>query len=471
MDIDTDKTRLLLESQRLAFERAGPPSLEARRAALTKIERLVMRNRDAIGRAISADFGNRSLDETNLLEMVPLINAIRHTRRHLGRWMRPERRPVAITFQPGRARIIHQPLGVIGVMAPWNYPLYLSLGPLVDILAAGNRAMIKPSEYTPGFSVLLERLVAEHFAPDEVAVVTGGPDVAARFSALPFDHLLFTGSTATGRKVAQAAAANLTPVTLELGGKSPVIVAPDADLAKSARSVAFGKFVNAGQTCIAPDYALVPNGQRDAFVEGLSRNIAASYPKVDGNADYTAVVSDRHYQRLSDAIAEAERGGAKIVRPVAASGNDNTRRLAPTIVLDPPADSLLMREEIFGPVLPVLGYDRLDDAIAHVNAGERPLALYVFTRSAKLREDVLGRTISGGATVNGTLMHIAQDELPFGGVGPSGQGSYHGHEGFKRFSHARSVFEVGFFNGFEMFRPPYGTLARKGVAALMGRVK
>lgn len=459
----------LLARQRAAFQREGAPSLEARRATLTALEHLVRTHRGEIARAISADFGNRSLDETQLLEVVPLISWLRHTRRNLSRWMRPERRHVSATFQPGRARVLHQPLGVVGVISPWNYPLYLSLGPLVDILAAGNRAMLKPSELTPAFAALLARLIARTLPAEQVAVVTGGPDIAAAFASLRFDHLLFTGSTATGRKVAAAAAANLVPVTLELGGKSPAILADDADLGRAARSIALGKLLNAGQTCIAPDHAIVPRATRDRFVDALARETAALYPRIDANPDYTAIVSDRHHARLAALLAEAEAGGARLIRPVAAAGADNTRRLAPVIVLDAPPECGLMREEIFGPVLPVLVHDGIDDAVAQVNAGERPLAMYVFTRDGRIRDHVLARTISGGATVNGTLMHIAIEALPFGGVGASGQGSTQGRDGFKHFSHARAVFEVRVFNGFELFRPPYGRLARGAVGALLGK--
>ena len=461
----------ILDRQRAAFEREGTPTLEARRATLGALETMVRTHRMEIARAISADFGNRSLDETQLLEVVPLIAWLRHTRRHLARWMRPERRHVSATFQPGRARVVYQPLGVVGVISPWNYPLYLSVGPLIDILAAGNRAMVKPSELTPGFAELLGRLLARYLAPEQVAVLTGGADVAAAFASLRFDHLLFTGSTVTGRKVAAAAAANLVPVTLELGGKSPAIVAEDADLPRAARSIALGKFFNAGQTCIAPDHAIVPRALRDRFVGEVAREVAAFYRGIDGNPDYTAIVSDAHAARLAALLAEAEAGGARLIRPVAAGTPDNTRRMAPVIVLDAPEGSRLLHEEIFGPVLPVLTHDGVDDAIERVNAGERPLALYVFTRSGATRDHVLARTISGGATVNGTLMHIAQEALPFGGVGASGQGSTQGREGFNRFSHARAVFEVRVFNGFEMFRPPYGKFSRGAVDMLLGKAK
>jgi coniferyl-aldehyde dehydrogenase len=458
----------LLALQRAAFAAAGAPDAAARRANLTKLERLVLDNQAEFTQAIAADFGNRSATETQLGEFIPTLNAIRYARKHVAGWMRPERRHVPITFQPASAWVQYQPLGVVGIIAPWNYPLYLSLGPLVDVLAAGNRALIKPSEFTPRFSALLARLIARSFAADEVAVITGGPDVAAAFSALPFDHLLFTGSTAIGRRVAQAAAANLTPVTLELGGKSPTILCPDYKLAQAARTIAFGKFFNAGQTCIAPDYVLAPAATVRDLALAIMNEARAFYPRIADNLDYTSIISDRHYARLVAALDAARAGGAEIMTHADADA-ETFRKLGPTVVLSPPADGVLMREEIFGPILPIIPYETIDDAIAFVNAGDRPLALYCLTHDQGLRDRVLSRTISGGVTLNGVMMHVTQDALPFGGVGPSGLGAYHGHEGFRRFSHARSVFKVGFMNGFEMARPPYGRFARLLARQLIGR--
>ena len=435
------------------------PDAAARRRALATLAAMVRDHAEAFIRAISEDFGGRSPDETRMLEILPAIRGIRHARRHVSRWMRDARRPVDIVFQPARARVRHEPLGVIGIIAPWNYPLLLAVSPLTDALAAGNRAMLKPSELTPRFSDLLARVVADTFPPDQVHVVTGGVDVAQAFAALPFDHLLFTGSTAVGRHVMRAAAENLTPVTLELGGKSPAIVAPGYAIGKAARSVAFGKFVNAGQTCIAPDYALVPQGETRRFADAVIAASARAYPTIAGNADYTAILSDRHRQRLNDAVEEARAGGATILRHGEA-GNDPAR-IVPTVVLDPPLDSVLMREEIFGPVLPVIGYRDLDEALAFVAARDRPLALYGFSDDRAVRRRMLDGAISGGVTLNGTLLHIAQDNLPFGGVGPSGMGAYHGHEGFRRLSHARSVYTVGAVNVFERLGPPWGPLARR----------
>jgi len=455
------------KEMRAASRSAPPPSVAERRALLSCLRGMVLDHRRDIARSISEDFGGRAEAETDLVEIVPLMNGIRHAHSSLPRWMRDDRRRVSAAFQPARAWVRYEPLGVIGIIAPWNYPLYLSLGPLVDALAAGNRAIIKPSELTPRFSDLLVRIVAERFSPDSVTVVTGGPDVAEAFSSLPFDHLIFTGSTAVGRLVMRGAAANLTPVTLELGGKSPAIVAPDYDIDKAARSIAFGKFVNAGQTCVAPDYVLAPADSADYLAQRLLAAVQRGYPTIQSNEQYTGMITERHRARLVAAVAEAEDAGATVLTHPDASGPSG--KMAPTFVLDPPADGILMTEEIFGPVLPIVRYEMLDDALAVVNARERPLALYCYTDERTTRDFVLENATSGGVTINGSLMHVAQDDLPFGGVGASGMGSYHGLEGFRRFSHARAVHQIGFVNVFEKLGPPWGRLARQTARFLIGR--
>ena len=459
-DAPTTETevRRLFEAQHAASRREPAPTLEARQTSLDTLRRLVAENDAAFADAISRDFGNRSKHETALMEIVPTLSAIKHTKKHLARWMRPEKRATDITFQPAKSWIRYEPLGVVGIISPWNYPLMLSIGPLVDVLAAGNRALLKPSELTPGFSALLQALIAKHFPPEQVAVVTGGPDVAAAVSSLPFDHLMFTGSTSVGRKVAQAAAANLTPVTLELGGKSPAIVCADYPLEKAAESIAIGKFLNAGQTCIAPDYALVPAAQARDFAEAVLAKAKKSYPKVAGNPDYTSIISERHRSRLAEAIASAEADGAVVWRHPDTEIGD-TGKVAPTLVMGAPATGLLAKEEIFGPVLPIVPYDDLDEALAGIRAGERPLALYCFTNDKATQARVLDGATSGGVTLNGTILHVAQSDLPFGGVGPSGNGSYHGRDGFRRFSHARSVHKIGPFSAFEKLGAPYGRVA------------
>ena len=449
----------IFDLQHKASRRDPPADARLRRDRLERLRALLADNAARFAEAISDDFGTRSRTETELLEIVPTMSAIRHARKNVARWMKPERRWVDPLFQPASASVRHEPLGVIGIISPWNYPLQLAFSPLVDAIAAGNRVMIKPSELTPAFSELLRGLIAERFDPDEVAVITGGAEVGQAFASLKFDHLLFTGSTAIGRKVYQAAAANLVPVTLELGGKSPAIICPDYDLAKAARSIAFGKFVNAGQTCIAPDYVLVPDGKEQAFADALMTQVRTSYPAIAGNDDYSSIIADRHRRRLTDAIDAARSAGATLL----AHEDEGVRaqgKIGPTLILGAPDDSLFLTEEIFGPVLPILPYRSLDEAVAHVAARERPLALYCFTNKSRDRERVLDGAISGGATINGTLLHVAQEHLPFGGVGASGIGAYHGREGFKRFSHARAVHKVGFVNVFEKLGPPWGKMAK-----------
>ena len=439
------------------------PDAETRKRRLAALKRLVIENRDEIARAIDADFGGRAREETELVEIVPLLSGINHTSRSLRRWMRDERRHVALTFQPARGWVRHEPLGVIGIISPWNYPLFLSLGPLTDALAAGNRALLKPSELAPQFSELLARLVSSYFSPDEVAVATGGVEVAQAFAALPFDHLVFTGSTTVGSKVMAAAARNLTPVTLELGGKSPAIVAPDYSLEKAARSIALGKFINAGQTCIAPDYVLVPEDRSEALARNILSLAEKAYPDLQANRQYSNVISQRHRDRLTGAIEEARKAGATILQPENAGQGG---KIPPTLVLGAPEDALLLTEEIFGPVLPIVGYRDLNEALGFINARPRPLALYAFTDDSKTRDAILDGAISGGVTLNGTLLHVAQDDLPFGGVGDSGIGAYHGAAGFRRFSHARSVYKPGFFNAFERLGPPFGRLTKTAIRFL-----
>ncbi|GAA4014180.1 coniferyl aldehyde dehydrogenase [Sphingomonas swuensis] len=465
---ESARMKALFDGQHAASRREPHATLDERRDRLDRLKIMVKARAEEFVTAISADFGTRSRVETELMELVPTLSAIDHARRSLAGWMKPERRRVGINFQPGRAFIHYEPLGVIGIISPWNYPLNLALSPLVDALAAGNRVLLKPSELTPAFSAVLREAISEAFDDNEVAVVTGGVEVGKAFASLPFDHLLFTGSTAIGREVYKAAAANLVPVTLELGGKSPAIVADDYPLERAARSIAFGKFLNAGQTCIAPDYVLVPKAKAEALADALLAEVRRAYPDPASDADYSGVISERHRQRLTDAIDKAKASGARILSHGEKAAT-KAGKVAPTIVLGPTEETILDAEEIFGPVLPIVPYERLDDAIAFVNGRDRPLALYCFSKDAGTQAHVLGRTVSGGATVNGTLLHIAQESLPFGGVGPSGIGAYHGLEGFKRFSHARGVYKAGGFIAFEKLGPPWGKLARRMAAAMLKR--
>ena len=435
---------------------------------LARLKALVADNAAAFALAISADFGHRSAHETDLLEVFPSLSGINHALSHGRRWMRGEGRATGLWFLPARSRVTPQPLGVAGIIVPWNYPLYLAVGPLASALVAGNRAMVKLSEFTPKFGALFADLAGNAFAQDELAVVNGDAQVAAAFSKLPFDHLLFTGSTAVGRHVMRAAAENLTPVTLELGGKSPVIVAPGFSLERAAARILLGKCLNAGQTCIAPDYVLVPEGTEQAFVAAARACVSRMYPQILSTPDYSSIVSDRHYERITGYLDDARAHGAK-VECLAAQGEapDPASRRIPPMALTGVNDRMrVMQDEIFGPLLPVVGYKDMDAAIAFVNARPRPLALYLFDDDAARIERVLLRTIAGGVTVNDTLLHIAQESLPFGGVGPSGMGQYHGYEGFLAFSKLKPVFRQSRLNGLALFNPPYGPRAARLIALL-----
>ncbi len=453
----------LLLAQRSAFRTDPYRSLDARRTDLSALERALKAHADALQEAVFDDFGGRSPTETRVLEFFPSLEAIRHARSKLKRWMRPERRPVSIWFLPGKARLIKQPLGVVGVIVPWNYPVYLALGPLVSALAAGNRALIKMSEFTPRTGEVMQRLIADVFPPEQVAVVNGGPELAQALTALPLDHLLFTGSTAVGHKVMAAAAAHLVPVTLELGGKSPVLIGPDFDVAIAAERIMLGKCLNAGQTCIAPDYVLLPAGKESAFIEAARRAVFAMYPRIAGNGDYSAIISARHHQRLLGLLDEARARGAEAVplNPDALPLPPESRRIAPTLVLRAHDGMRIMQEEIFGPLLPILTYERFDQALGYVNDHPRPLALYGFEDDAERRRRILYQTVAGGVTLNDVLLHIAQDELPFGGVGPSGMGHYHGRAGFDTFSKAKAVFLQSRWNTLPLLRPPYGKMVER----------
>lgn len=447
----------LLGLQRAAFLRDGPPELAQRRAALRRLKAEILRRRTEITRALKTDFGQRSERESAIVELIPLVQSITYLIRHAGHWMQPERRHVSAYFQFGRAWIIRQPVGVVGIIAPWNYPVSLALVPLATAIAAGNRAMLKPSELTPATSAVIAKIVRAVFPPEQVSVVLGDADVGAAFSALPFDHLLFTGSTAVGKKVAVAAARNLTPVTLELGGKSPVVIEPGFSMQQTAERIAFGKLTNAGQTCIAPDYVLLHAQDQERFAQAYRDAAHKLHPNgYTGSPDYTAILNTHHYERLSSLIKDAEEKGAKVIR----LGQDAPAEhlLAPVLLLNVTPEMAVMQEEIFGPVLPVLTYRHLDEAIAFINARPRPLALYYFGGKRAERNKVLKRTVSGNVTLNGTLLHYAQDDLPFGGVGDSGMGAYHSKEGFIALTHPRGIYKQGRFNAATLLKPPFGKL-------------
>lgn len=461
----------LFEAQRAAQRRDGAPPYEERIDALERLERDIVRHREDIARAISADFGNRSRHETLAAEVFVTLSELRHVKKHLRSWMAPEPRPVSYVFFPGRNEVRYQPLGVVGIISPWNYPLQLALAPLVGALAAGNRVMIKPSEYVPRTSDLLRTMLAGAFSNEQVAVVGGGPEVGEAFSRLPFDHLVYTGSTQVGRLVMRAASENLTPLTLELGGKSPTLVLDDAPIGRAAERIMAGKLYNAGQTCVAPDYALVPEGKEDAFVEAARRAVAKLYPTLAANPDYSSLINDRHADRVRGYVEDARRRGAAVLElnPAGEAFEKSSRKLPPTLLRGVRDDMAVMRDEIFGPVLPVVGYRRLEDAIDYVNARPRPLALYCFSDDRAAVRRVLDETTSGGAAVNETMLHVAQADLPFGGVGPSGMGHYHGRDGFLTFSKSKGVFYQGPVDTGALLRPPYGKVVEKLLGLLIGR--
>jgi coniferyl-aldehyde dehydrogenase len=462
--------RLLL-LQRSAFEAERYPGVATRRDRLERLRRIVTQDESRFVAAIERDFGHRSAHETRLAELYIVGAEARHAIRRLSRWMKPRRVATPWHLLPASARIMHQPVGVVGIISPWNYPVQLALAPAVAAIAAGNRVMLKPSELTPATSSLLAELVSAAFREDEFAVVEGDADIGQAFSALAFDHLFFTGSTAVGRKVAQAAAANLTPVTLELGGKSPAVFDATADFASSVPRLMVGKLLNAGQTCIAPDYALVPAARLDEFIAAATATVHDLYPQVSTNPDYTSIVNARHFARLTGLLDDARSKGARIM-PLGEAGarTDATpRRLVPTLVAGVTDEMAIMREEIFGPLLPIETYSTPDDAIARINARPHPLALYWFGDDRRNRERMLRQTLAGGVTVNDTLWHFAHEGLPFGGVGASGSGQYHGEHGFVTFSKAKPVYAQSRFAPTRLLYPPYGRVFERVLALLKRR--
>ncbi|GAB6048065.1 coniferyl aldehyde dehydrogenase [Methyloparacoccus murrellii] len=457
LDADAALARLnrLFKAQQQAFAGEPMPPLASRRQHLQTLKALLLEHRDRIAQAINVDFTARSTAETLLAEIIPCIEQVDYVLKRLSRWMRPSRRHVSLQFQPARARVVYQPLGVVGIMVPFNYPLNLAVEPLIAALAAGNRVMIKMSEFTPHIAAVLGEMLRQGFDEDRVAVVTGEADIAQAFSALPFDHLLFTGSIPVGRHVMRAAANNLTPVTLELGGKSPAIIADDIPLDDIIDRIVFAKSLNAGQTCVAPDYVLLPRAKVGPFLEAYKTTFRRLYPTVSRNPDYTSIVNQRNYQRLQDWLRDAEEQGAHI-EPVSDEViDDGTWRMAPHLVTNVTDTMTIMQEELFGPILPVIPYDALDDALDFVSHRPRPLALYLFTYDRALQERVMTRTHAGSMAINEAVLQVGIDDLPFGGIGPSGMGHYHAHEGFLTMSKAKPVLIKSRLNGMRFIYPPY----------------
>jgi coniferyl-aldehyde dehydrogenase len=459
---------------RAAFLREDPPSYRQRREHLGALLSMVVANKDRICQAIHEDFGNRSVHESMRVDILPTVMGIKHASRHLRRWMRPQRRSTHWATWPSLARIEHVPLGVVGVISPWNYPIYLALGPLTAALAAGNRVMIKPSELTPMTSALLAELIGKTFDRDHVTVIVGGVDTARAFSSLSFDHLLFTGSTGVGRMVMRAASEHLVPVTLELGGKSPTVIDRGFPLQQAMGSLMLGKLYNAGQTCVAPDYLFVHESQQDQLIEQIRAQVAQMYPRLAENSDYTSIINERHLERLRGYLDDARDKGATLLElnpgDEAPERFREARKLAPTLLLDVDDSMSVMQDEIFGPLLPIKTYRELDEVIGYINARPRPLAAYVYSHDRRNLERFSARVVSGGMAINSTVLQVAQDDLPFGGVGESGLGSYHAREGFETFSHQRAVYRQLRPNLVHLVAPPYGgKLKAKLVELLVGQ--
>jgi coniferyl-aldehyde dehydrogenase len=464
---EAQRMKDVLARQKAAHIKDGPPSAEKRIEWIDRSIGLLVDNREAIVEALREDFGHRSVQTSQFTDISGSIGPLKHAKAHVRSWMKRERRkvsPAILGLFGAKAHVDYQPKGVVGVISPWNFPFTLTFTPLAGIFAAGNRVMIKPSEFTPRCSELMAKMFHQVYDETEVAVFAGGPEVGQAFSSLAFDHLLFTGATSIAYHVQRAAAENLVPTTLELGGKSPVIVSKSADMALAAKRVMNGKTMNAGQICLAPDYMLVPKEKVGAFVAEATKAVTTMYPTIKDNPDYTSVINQRHYDRLQGYLDDARAKGAEIVELNPAKEDFRQQpfhKIPPTLVLNPTDDMKIMKDEIFGPLLPVKTYDTVDEAIGYVNDHARPLGLYYFGNDAKEQDRVLTRTTSGGVTVNDVVMHVAMEDLPFGGVGPSGMGSYHGIDGFKTFSHAKAVFTQAKSDITAMMRPPYGPKFQK----------
>ncbi len=467
------RMREVLQRQQAAFRADGVPSASLRIDRIDRVIALLLDNQQRICDAMAEDYSWRSHDHTRLSDLLLPLGALKHARRNVRRWMRPQRRrpELGLGWVGAKAILRYQPLGSIGIMVPWNFPVAIGLSPLAEALAAGNRAMLKLSEFTPATARLLIELLAARFDDSEVAAFVGDAEVGAAFAAMPFDHLVFTGSPRVAKHVMRAAADNLTPVTLELGGKSPTIVARGTDLARAATRIWAGKAINGGQACIAPDYVLVHEDDREALIGHMTAAVTRMFPTLRDNPDYTAQVTPAQHARIASYLEDARERGVRIVEinPARETFAAPVRKIPPTLLVDPPDDAAVMREEIFGPLLPILTYRKIDDALAYVNGRPRPLALYYFGDDAREAERVLASTASGGACVNDVMQHVFQTALPFGGCGNSGFGRYHGDEGFKAFSVARGVYVAPHFDVLRVLRPPYGNVFRRVLGLLLRR--
>ncbi len=451
----------LLARQKASFREQGAPSRQQRETQLIALKQALLSHQQAIVDALNADYGHRSSDDSRISDIMPCVNNINYTLKKLKGWMKPSRRHAGILLAPAKVQVQYQPLGVVGIIVPWNFPVMLSIGPLITALAAGNRAMIKLSEFTPETNKVLKQMLADLFDESVVAVIEGEADVAAAFSALAFDHLLFTGSTTVGRHVMRAAADNLTPVTLELGGKSPVIIAPDMPLDTAVERMIYGKCLNAGQICVAPDYVLLPKGKSDAFVQAFIAKFKQMYGEIGDNPDYGAIINPRQFERLQAVLQDARDKGAQIIPSSQETLAPDSRKLPVQLITGVNEQMLVMQEEIFGPLLPIIEYDNLEQAIDYVNDRPRPLALYIMSFDSDTQQRLLNQTHSGGVCINETVFHVAADDAPFGGIGPSGMGHYHGKEGFLTMSHAKTILSRGKLNTGKLVHPPYGTAIQR----------
>ncbi|MBT4695905.1 MAG: coniferyl aldehyde dehydrogenase, partial [Alphaproteobacteria bacterium] len=450
-------------------------SVETRKEWIDRCIALLIKYQNEIAEAISEDFGHRSTESSLLADVAGSIGSLKSAKENIKKWVKPEKRkvtPSILGLLGAKLRLEYQPLGTVGVISPWNFPVTLTFGPLGSIFAAGNRAMIKPSEFTPKTSELMKKMFEEAFSEEEVAVFTGGPDLGEAFSSLPFDHLLFTGATSIAKHVMRAASENLVPVTLELGGKSPVIISKKSNFEVSVNRVMAGKTMNAGQICLAPDYVFIPKDKKEEFISQSKKVVTDMYPSLKDNPDYTSVINQRHYDRLQGYVEEAKEKGFEVIE-INPSNEDFSQqahhKIPPTLIVDPDDSLSVMKEEIFGPILSVKTYDSIKDTVDYINSKDRPLGLYYFGDDKEEMQNVLENTTSGGVTINDVVFHVGQDNAPFGGVGPSGTGSYHGVEGFKNFSHTKTIYTQSKFDGlFGLFRPPFGSKAK---SAIKGQIK
>nr|WP_115406253.1 coniferyl aldehyde dehydrogenase [Shewanella morhuae] len=474
MNMTTEQAKIsllseLFQRQSSSYLAAPNPDHDMRRERLNQLKAAVLRFKTPLVEALNQDYGHRSIDDSLISDIMPVINNINYSLKNLKKWLKPSPRHAGILLAPAKVTVHYQPLGVIGIIVPWNFPVMLSIGPLVTAIAAGNHAMLKLSEFTPATNQVIKQLLAEVFDESHVAVIEGEADVAAEFSALPFDHLLFTGSTTVGRHVMRAAANNLTPVTLELGGKSPVIIAPDMPLEIAVERMIYGKCLNAGQICVAPDYVLCPKAKVDDFIAAYRAKFNTMYGAINSNKDYGSIINTRQFDRIITVLNDAKAKGARIISATDEAIDSQNRKLATQLITNTNEDMLLMQEEIFGPLLPIIGYNSLDEAIQYINHRARPLALYIMSFDEPSQQKILLQTHSGGVCINETVFHVAADDAPFGGIGPSGMGHYHGKEGFLTFSHAKTVLSRGRFNTGKFVHPPYGTFIQRMLMKLFLR--